>query len=59
MDASFDGIIIGAGHNGPILQACLGRLGLRVLSLELSPLSPLLEGVTVQFSRVCGWVASV
>jgi phytoene dehydrogenase-like protein len=34
MDASFDGIIIGAGHNGLILQAYLGRLGLRVLSLD-------------------------
>src|SRR5436305_8404075 len=34
MDASFDGIIIGAGHNGLILQAYLGRLGLRVLSID-------------------------
>src|SRR5947209_18450715 len=34
MDARFDGIIIGAGHNGLILQAYLGRLGLRVLSLD-------------------------
>ena len=34
MDASFDGIIIGAGHNGLILQAYLGRLGLRVLSVD-------------------------
>jgi phytoene dehydrogenase-like protein len=34
VDASFDGIIIGAGHNGLILQAYLGRLGLRVLSLD-------------------------
>ena len=30
MDASFDGIIIGAGHNGLILQAYLGRLGLQL-----------------------------
>jgi phytoene dehydrogenase-like protein len=34
VDASFDGIIIGAGHNGLILQAYLGRLGLRVLALD-------------------------
>src|SRR5262245_48165129 len=34
MDISFDGIIIGAGHNGLILQAYLGRLGLRVLALD-------------------------
>src|SRR5947209_19020745 len=34
MDASFDGIIVGAGHNGLILQAYLGRLGLRVLSID-------------------------
>src|SRR5437660_10000471 len=34
MDASFDGIIIGAGHNGLILQAYLGRLGLRVLAID-------------------------
>src|SRR5712692_4280090 len=34
MDATFDGIIIGAGHNGLILQAYLGRLGLRVLAID-------------------------
>jgi phytoene dehydrogenase-like protein len=34
MDARFDGIIIGAGHNGLILQAYLCRLGLRVLSID-------------------------
>jgi phytoene dehydrogenase-like protein len=34
MDITFDGIIIGAGHNGLILQAYLGRLGLRVLSID-------------------------
>src|ERR1051326_3095473 len=39
MDQTFDGIIIGAGHNGLILQAYLGRLGLKVLSIDrgLSP----------------------
>src|SRR5437763_16666714 len=34
MDATFDGIIIGAGHNGLIMQADLGRLGLRVLAID-------------------------
>jgi phytoene dehydrogenase-like protein len=34
MDATFDGIIIGAGHNALILQAYLGRLGLRVLAID-------------------------
>src|SRR6187549_3034444 len=34
MDASFDGIILGAGHNALILQAYLGRLGLRVLAVD-------------------------
>ncbi len=32
--AEFDGIIIGTGHNALILQAYLGRCGLKVLSLE-------------------------
>src|SRR6187455_2886656 len=30
----YDGIILGAGHNGLILQACLGKAGLRTLALE-------------------------
>ena len=30
----YDGIIVGAGHNGLILQAYLGRAGLRVLCIE-------------------------
>jgi phytoene dehydrogenase-like protein len=34
MDAAYDGIIIGAGHNALILQAYLGRLGLRVVSID-------------------------
>jgi phytoene dehydrogenase-like protein len=34
VDATFDGIILGAGHNGLILQAYLGRLGLRVLAVD-------------------------
>lgn len=35
-DATFDGIVIGAGHNGLVLQAYLCRAGLRVLALERS-----------------------
>ena len=34
MDAIYDGIILGAGHNGLVLQAYLGRAGLKVLALE-------------------------
>jgi phytoene dehydrogenase-like protein len=34
MDDVYDGIILGAGHNGLILQAYLGRAGLKVLALE-------------------------
>jgi phytoene dehydrogenase-like protein len=33
-DDTFDGIVIGAGHNGLVLQAYLCRAGLRVLALE-------------------------
>jgi phytoene dehydrogenase-like protein len=31
---TYDGIILGAGHNGLILQAYLGRAGLKVLSVD-------------------------
>src|SRR4030095_563876 len=31
---TFDGIILGAGHNALVLQAYLSRCGLRTLSLE-------------------------
>src|SRR2546425_10552608 len=34
MTATYDGIILGAGHNGLVLQAYLGRAGLKTLSLE-------------------------
>ncbi len=34
MDTTYDGIILGAGHNGLILQAYLGKAGLKVLALE-------------------------
>jgi phytoene dehydrogenase-like protein len=33
-DRIYDGIILGAGHNGLILQAYAGRAGLEVLSIE-------------------------
>src|SRR5437763_1131821 len=32
--AQYDGIIIGAGHNGLILQAYLGKAGLKTLCIE-------------------------
>jgi len=31
---SYDGIVLGAGHNGLILQAYLGQMGLRTICLE-------------------------
>jgi len=34
MSATYDGIIIGAGHNGMILAAYLGKAGLKVLTIE-------------------------
>ena len=34
MDHSYDAIILGAGHNGLILQAYLGKAGLRTLAIE-------------------------
>ena len=34
MDQTYDGIILGAGHNGMILQAYLGKAGLKVLAIE-------------------------
>ena len=34
MSADYDGILLGAGHNSLILQAYLGRAGLKVLCLE-------------------------
>ena len=37
MDASFDGIILGTGHNALVLQAYLSRSGLRTLSLDRAP----------------------
>lgn len=37
MNDTYDGIIIGAGHNGLIAQAYLARAGFRVISLDASP----------------------
>ncbi|MBA3527411.1 MAG: NAD(P)/FAD-dependent oxidoreductase, partial [Sphingomonas sp.] len=34
MDAVYDGIIVGAGHNALVLQAYLGKAGFSVVSLE-------------------------
>src|SRR5262245_28847067 len=34
MPANYDGIILGTGHNGLVLQAYLCRAGLKVLSLD-------------------------
>ena len=31
---TYDGIILGAGHNGLILQAYLGKAGLKTLAVE-------------------------
>ena len=33
-DSEYDGIILGSGHNGLVLQAYLCRAGLKVLCLE-------------------------
>jgi phytoene dehydrogenase-like protein len=37
MSTSYDGIILGAGHNGMILQAYLGKVGMKVLAIERKP----------------------
>jgi phytoene dehydrogenase-like protein len=34
MTATYDGIVLGAGHNGLILQAYLGKAGMKVLCVE-------------------------
>ena len=34
MEVIYDGIILGAGHNGMILQAYLGKAGMKVLAIE-------------------------
>jgi phytoene dehydrogenase-like protein len=39
MAATYDGIILGAGHNGLILQAYLGKAGLKTLAIERRPVA--------------------
>src|SRR5947208_14779636 len=39
MNAIFDGILLGAGHNALVLQAYLSRCGLRTLSVDRAPIS--------------------
>ena len=36
---TYDGIIIGAGHNGLITQAYLAKAGLKVISLDAGPVA--------------------
>ncbi len=37
--ASYDAIILGAGHNGLVLQAYLGKAGLTTLSIDRLPVA--------------------
>jgi len=39
MTTSYDGIILGAGHNGLILQAYLGNAGLKTLAIDRRPIA--------------------
>jgi phytoene dehydrogenase-like protein len=39
MDTTYDGIIIGAGHNGMILAAYLGKAGLKILLVDRKPVA--------------------
>src|SRR5215813_966155 len=39
MATAYDGIILGTGHNGLVLQAYLCRCGLKVLSLDRAPVA--------------------
>ena len=39
MSRDYDGIILGAGHNGLVLQAYLGKAGLRTLAVERRPVA--------------------
>src|SRR4029077_17965212 len=39
MTTSHDGIILGAGHNGLILQAYLGKAGLKTLAIDRRPVA--------------------
>ena len=39
MTATYDGIVLGAGHNGLILQGYLGKAGLKTLAIERRPVA--------------------
>jgi phytoene dehydrogenase-like protein len=39
MTTTYDGIILGAGHNGLILQAYLGKAGLKTVAVERRPVA--------------------
>ena len=39
MTEHYDGIILGAGHNGLILQAYLGKAGLKTLAIDRRPVA--------------------
>ena len=39
MPTTYDAIVLGAGHNGLILQAYLGKAGMRVLAVERKPVA--------------------
>ncbi len=39
MTTTYDGIILGAGHNGMILQAYLGKAGLKTVAIERRPVA--------------------
>ena len=39
MTTSYDAIVLGAGHNGMILQAYLGKAGLKTLAIERRPVA--------------------
>ena len=39
MSTTYDGIILGAGHNALVLQAYLGKAGLKILSIERNPVA--------------------
>ena len=39
MTTTYDGIILGAGHNGLILQAYLGKAGLKTLAIDRRPIA--------------------
>src|SRR5688572_947021 len=39
MSSDYDAIVLGAGHNGMILQAYLGKAGLKTLAIERRPVA--------------------